>query len=102
MVYEDDYPSDEDLETIEKWPLNGYADYVALAEYVVRLWHYGEPWAKLTGKKVKTLKLSTGGWSGNESILTALEKNFMFGMLCWQKSERGGHHIYKIPYIKPK
>jgi hypothetical protein len=97
---DDEYPSEETLKKIEEWPLNEREDYAALAEFICSVWHYGEPWCKLTGKRVKTLRLATGGWSGNESILAALDKNVMFGMLCWQMSKRGGLHIYKIPALK--
>jgi len=93
----DDYPTDEELEKIKNWP---YTDFLGLAEYIVNLWHYGDPWVKLTGKKVKTLRLATGGWSGNESIVSALHENTMFQMMCWEKSERGGLYIYKIKPIK--
>ncbi len=97
-----DYPTIEDLMTIRNWKFEDfYKDYVAFAEYIVNLWHYGEPWAKLMGKKVKRLKLSTGGWSGNEEIIDAMSKTF-FWMMCWERSERGGHYLFKIPYIKPK
>ena len=94
----EDYPSEEELEQIEKWPLNCHKDYIDLAEFVCNLWHYDD-WATLKGKKVKTLRLATGGWSGNESILAALSKNFMFGQVCWQRSQRGGLEIYKIPHF---
>ncbi len=94
---QEDYPTEEDLEKIRLWP---YTDFFALAEFIVSMWHYDEPWAKLTGKRVKTLRLATGGWSGNESIITALYHNQMFQMLCWEKSQRGGLHIYKIRKLK--
>ncbi len=96
----DDYPSLEELSSIEKWPLEKYTDYVDLAEFIVAIWHYGGEWATLKGKRVKTLRLATGGWSGNEDIIRALDKNFMFGQVCWQMSKRGGLHIYKFKPFK--
>ncbi len=91
------YPTQKELNRIKKWP---YTDYLGLAEFVVNLWHWGNPFAKLTGKKVKILRLVTGGWSGNESIVSALHENQMFEMMCWQKSVRGGLYIYKIKVMK--
>lgn len=41
-----------------------------------------------------TLKLSTGGWSGCEEIITALSNNIPFWSLYWFSSERGGHYIF--------
>lgn len=43
------------------------------------------------------LELHTGGWSGNEDLIRAWQEN-QWG--CWEnlwlKSERGGHHWFKI------
>jgi hypothetical protein len=97
-----DYPTNEDLDRIANWELKTYQDYVALAEFICVIWHWEDVYASLKGKKEKTLRLATGGWSGNEDIIRALDKNVMFRMVCWQSSHRGGLHIYKIPFIKSK
>lgn len=43
------------------------------------------------------LELHTGGWSGNEDLIRAWQENQWgcWGNL-WLKSERGGHHWFKI------
>jgi hypothetical protein len=41
--------------------------------------------------------ISTGGWSGNESLIEALQRNHIFWSLCWMKSERGGHFVFEVP-----
>jgi hypothetical protein len=43
------------------------------------------------------LELHTFGWSGNESIVDALDKNVLFWMTCWEQSNRGGHYKFEIP-----
>src|SRR5262245_55643391 len=43
------------------------------------------------------IRFATGGWSGNESIISALTDNLMCAALCWQLSARGGLHIYQVP-----
>lgn len=41
------------------------------------------------------LRLSTGGWSGNEDIITELEKT-AFWMMRWYKEIRGGHYWFEL------
>lgn len=92
-----EYPREKDLKTIAKWPIKSMADCEALGWYVYNLWHYGEPWATFRKRNgVRTLRLATGGWSGNEDIIRALDKNKIFNMFCWELSQRGGLHIYKV------
>jgi hypothetical protein len=94
----DIYPTEEELDKIrnydtikdsieefinflkEKWE---YAD----CGYFTRNYSYNEI----------ELELHTGGWSGNEDIIAALQENRLFWMFYWQKSERGGHYYFKIP-----
>lgn len=41
------------------------------------------------------VKVITGGWSENEEIVDALGQS-MFWMCFWERSERGGLHLFKI------
>ena len=45
----------------------------------------------------RRLYLSTGGWSGNEDIMGALEGNDVFFGLYWVSSRRGGHYVFDVP-----
>ena len=94
------YPTEEELEKIEKWD---YQDLLGLAKFIQSIWWMGEDMATLSeekineyGTKYRMFKLVTGGWSGNEDILCALNKNQFVNMLAWQSSFRGGLHIYHI------
>lgn len=95
------YPTDEELIKIETWD---YTDsFFDLAKFVQSIWNWGEDYAQISGEKTdefdhkyRELRLITGGWSGNEDIVGALNDNRMFSMLCWQSSHRGGMHIYHI------
>ena len=86
----DGYPTEETLETIRQW---SHRDYRGLMEFVEKAWHYYD-YATL---RVRHLELHTGGWPGNESLMEALQGNTMFWIVCWVKSERGGHFWFELP-----
>lgn len=78
-----------------------------LMEYVKKWWWYPEwGWREtdLTGhpdfffrhERATRYDISTGGWSGNETLIDALESNIMFYALFWVQSRRGGHYIYEV------
>jgi hypothetical protein len=89
----DGYPAEETLEAIRKWP---FADRDGFWKFVEGAWSdYGH--VKSIGEdpgNLDHLELVTGGWSGNESIIAAIERNQMIYSMCWQKSERGGYYVY--------
>jgi hypothetical protein len=97
MFDEYGYPTEETLEKIAKLsPLDESID--EIVEYLIRVWHWHEDMIKWD-KKHGNLQLHTGGWSGNESVISALEKS-LFWMLYWYKSIRGGHYYFKVKRIK--
>jgi hypothetical protein len=111
----DVYPTEEELNTIEKWDLiecdkGTYKKLYELIDYVKELWNYEDRFrvGKLhkdrlfKDRKIRTIYMSTGGWSGNEEIICALEKNLIFWMMYWHKSQRGGHYWFEIPPLKVK
>jgi hypothetical protein len=85
------YPDEVELETIRKWP---WKDCVGLLEYVKeRWWEPDWGWTEDNG----IIDVSTGGWSGNEDLIGAMQDNTMFWMLCWESSRRGGHYEFTLP-----
>ena len=47
-------------------------------------------------KIVHRYYISTAGWSGNETIIRAMQKNIMMWQLNWVQSRRGGHYIFEL------
>lgn len=95
----DGYPSEDDLVRIREWKVDQPSDARALLEFVRSIWHptYGSWATRDAGQGQVQHILVTGGWSGCEDIIRALDQNVMFTVLCWQRSERGGLHEYRVP-----
>jgi hypothetical protein len=97
-VFDDDgYPTDAFLDAIKEWPHQ--KGYEALLDFALTGHTYPTFWEKCEPdeKGETTYHISTGGWSGNESIIDALCSNNLFWLVCWQQARRGGHYIFKVP-----
>ncbi len=95
----DRYPEDAELKQIAEWD---YHDFEGLLEFAGSLWKYPDRFEVFAADSQNDdlgtrYELSTGGWSGNESIVEALERNAMFWAVCWQQSRRGGYFVFKVP-----
>lgn len=90
------YPDGEIIEKIESWPLEDGAD--NLLKFVHKNW-WMQSLSKRNRKK-QTWVFRTGGWSGNQELITALGANNNFWSLCWKSSHRGGR--YKFDYSRAK
>lgn len=102
-----DYPTEEALKTIREWDSSdprGLLDYIGPYwenhAWPIKQYKFGVQWM---------VQMSTGGWSGNESIIGELdsfireaiagskERNNMFFTKYWYRTERGGHYWFLIP-----
>ena len=104
---DDGYPTDETLDYIATWKPNTEHEtrqqYFDLFEGIKSVWWYAwwgwkeqiEPHLYRKSKMVRKYRLSTGGWSGNESLIRAMESNLWIHTK-WVQSRRGGHHIYEL------
>lgn len=98
---EDGYPTEDALELIEKWHFNdakGWFNFIHNIWYMPG-WGWGEGEDKhdfYKDRKVYRYDVSTAGWSGNESIIRAMERNSMMWHLNWVQSRRGGHYIFEL------
>ena len=89
----DGYPNDKELAAIKEWDVLK-SNVSGLLDFVEDRWHWSDTYIV---RKENKVELYTGGGSGNESIVGALQENIMFWAMCWMKSERGGHYCFEIP-----
>jgi len=88
MPDRDGYPTDDELEAVRKWD---WKDLEGWFEYIKSIW-----WAANWGftETKRRYYISTGGWSGNESIIKAMTENFAWDMV-WLNTRRGGHYTFE-------
>ncbi len=92
----DGYPTEETLQAIREWPADTdckYPRWSGLMKFIQEAWTYDYPYWEREGN---TYHLSTGGWSGNESIIAAMIQNRIFWMVCWVSNRRGGHYEFEV------
>lgn len=100
----DGYPTEGTLDAIRDWPIDTLADMEAAMDFAGSAWRY-DAWSKERGwtdpddgnrPRVRYV-FSTYGWSGNESIVDAIEGNQMLQMIGAWSWRRGGHYEYRFP-----
>jgi hypothetical protein len=98
-IDDDGYPTEELLAAIEQWPhTKGYKE---LMDTIHDAWTYADAgyWQEFGARSPgrTEYELSTAGWSGNESIISAMQANHIFWAICWFSSQRGGHYVFYVP-----
>jgi hypothetical protein len=88
---EDGYPTEETLKAIREWPTD---DLPAMLTFCEKAWQYKD----YVVHEGDTWEFHTGGWSGNESIIQAMDDNQLFWIRYWKSSERGGHYKFEPVY----
>lgn len=98
----DGYPTDAALTRIKNWPINNMdSDIQALFDFIRSCaWEEYGSWnekvLRVGGRKFNRITISTGGRSGNESLVSALEQNIVAWSLTWQSSKRGGQFVFEV------
>jgi hypothetical protein len=104
----DGYPTQETLDYIENWrwtDVGKIAEFKELFDGIEKIWYTSNwgwreeesPHEIFASRLVMRYYISTGGWSGNESIIHAMENNIWIWPCTWVESRRGGHHILERP-----
>jgi hypothetical protein len=89
------YPETDELKKIEEWEIGSSKDIMELFHYIKSLWRYAKLF-RITDNSPYEVRISTGGWSGNEDIIRSVQKNKLFWMLCWYQSTRGGYYAFRF------
>jgi hypothetical protein len=102
MAYNSECHTKKELKEIQNWDIK---DAHNLVNRLRDMWQYNDCFVQSWGldhihkeKPVLLLELHTGGWSGNEDIVEALQNNTLFWMMWWWKTERGGHYYFEIDF----
>lgn len=91
---EDGYPTDAALDIIELWPTDDASGWF---NFIRDIWHLASwGWKEGDKKSGYRYNISTAGWSGNESVITAMQRNEMLWYLTWHQSRRGGHYVFEV------
>lgn len=93
-----EYPTDEEIARVKSWEFKRRGAFGEFMEYVRSIgnyWTWPDPFG--WNQEGRVYHISTGGWSGNEEILGAMQENWIFWAVCWQEHRRGGHYKFELP-----
>lgn len=93
------YPEEASLQAIKEWDIlkQGIQGLLDLVEDNT---NWADRQIHIRGKRVLYFEYHTGGWSGNEDVISALHQNFLFWATFWRKSTAGGHYYFRIKPLK--
>lgn len=84
------YPLEQELKIIQTTVVGSH-NFHAFMETVRKSWNWDKDYFICNGD---TYELHTCGWSGNEEVIAALQKNVMFWLMYWKRTTTGGHYIF--------
>jgi len=92
---ESGYPEKKELQFIREFDLTKNSPAV-LIEYMRERWRWPDYLSIQSTGNGFWVEMHTGGWSGNEEMIEALQANCLFFPLYWKKTMAGGHYYFKI------
>lgn len=87
---ENGYPHERCLSAIVEWPIG---DDPGFWDHVADCWNTDYGSIELDAARAE-IRFVTGGWSGNEDVIGAIEENSIAYSRYWFRSERGGVHVF--------
>lgn len=99
MPTTDGYPTEKELRRIKEWPYTDLLGWFTCIKscWWAADWGWTEGVVKEAGRVSRRYQISTGGWSGNESIINAMHANHWAWFFSWLSSRRGGHFSFEHP-----
>lgn len=101
----DGYPTEATLDVVRNWKASTNFAVKDFFAFLREAWRYPERWRGTTmqnpvdREQVSVIRVSTGGWSGNEDLIDAMQENTVLWTLVWEASFRGGGFVFrKRPY----
>ena len=101
---DDGYPTYKALNKIADWESEDSEGWFA---FINEIWYLGswgwsvvEEMDEIFKRPVKRIYISTAGWSGNEAIIMAMQKNRVLWSEHWYSSRRGGHFVFEVKEIQ--
>jgi hypothetical protein len=102
---DDGYPTVDALRLIENFH---HELAVTWFDFIHGLWYASDwRWSSAAvphrfreGETVLKFEISTAGWSGNESIIKAMQKNEMLWWMTHYQTRRGGHYTFELEFNK--
>ena len=90
------YPDERTIELIGQWRIED--DYEKMLTFLTPIMSgYG----RCEKREIDNVwEVVTGGWSGNEEIISAMQSNLAFWGIYWQLSKRGGYYEFKGNHLK--
>ncbi|HYE94417.1 MAG TPA: hypothetical protein VEA38_25510 [Terriglobales bacterium] len=98
---DDRYPTEEELTAVETWDT---ADPAGWLGYISTLWWAADwGWREMpvaeeafTRRPYQAFHVSTGGWSGNEEIISAMQRNRWLWAQIIYGWRIGGHYEFRL------
>lgn len=96
------YPLEEELDRIKKWNQFGYEGYTEFFKFLRTIWWaadwgFSDPEQETDcGETFDVYRISTGGWSGNEEIISTMRENFILWSQTWYLHRTGGHYTFRV------
>lgn len=78
----DGYPTEDFLDYIKNIKITNENDILQLFSLIQKAWHWGSDFCHRSKNIEKAWYFYTGGWSGNESILSHLRENIFLQAKC--------------------